>query len=84
LSCRSREARSRFEPELIVYVTGSDPYAGDPLGSLQVSKRALRVRDRRVAELARELSCRLVALPAGGYSPESPSITATGFAAMAG
>jgi len=51
---------------------------------LQVSKRALRVRDRRVAELERELSCPLVALPAGGYSPESPSITATGFAAMAG
>jgi len=79
-----RQARARFQLELIVYVAGSDPYAEDPLGTLRVSKGALLVRDRRVAEFARELGCPLVALPAGGYSAESPAITAAGFAAMAG
>jgi acetoin utilization deacetylase AcuC-like enzyme len=78
-----REARARFAPELIAYVAGSDPYTADPLGTLQVSRAGLLARDRRVAALARELGCPLVALPAGGYSPESAAITAAGFAAMA-
>lgn len=76
-------ARARFTPELIVYVAGSDPYIDDPLGSLQISRAALLARDRCVATLASELRCPLVALPAGGYSPASPEITAAGFAAMA-
>ena len=40
-------------------------------------------RDRRVAELARTRDAGLVVLPAGGYSLESPSIAAAGFAAIA-
>ena len=31
--------RRRFEPEIIVYVAGSDPYKGDPLGSLELRIR---------------------------------------------
>ena len=77
-----RQARAQFAPELIVYVAGSDPYEGDPLGTLQVSRSALVERDCRVAQLARELGCPVVALPAGGYSADSPAITAAGFAAM--
>jgi acetoin utilization deacetylase AcuC-like enzyme len=68
-------ARRHFTPEMIVYVAGSDPYKGDPLGSLQLTKPGLLARDKRVAQFARELRCPLVVLPAGGYSSESPSIT---------
>jgi len=73
----------RFEPTLIVYVAGSDPFAGDPLGSLQLSREGLLERDRKVANFARSLGCPLVSLPAGGYSDESPSITAAGFVEIA-
>jgi acetoin utilization deacetylase AcuC-like enzyme len=76
-------ARRHFTPQLIVYIAGSDPYTGDPLGSLQLTKRGLLARDKRVARFARDLRCPLVALPAGGYSNESPSITAATFRAIA-
>ncbi len=78
-----RHVRECFEPEILVYVAGSDPYAGDPLGSLQLTRAGLLQRDRRVARFAREIDCPIVVLPAGGYSDESPAITAAGFAAIA-
>ncbi len=76
-------ARARFEPHTIIYVAGSDPYAGDPLGTLNVTATGMLERDRRVALLARDLHCPLVVLPAGGYSADSPRITAAGFKAIA-
>ncbi len=78
-----RTVESRFSPEVVVYPAGSDPYQGDPLGSLQLSAEAMAERDQRVARFAVRLGCALVALPAGGYSPESPEITAAGFAKIA-
>jgi acetoin utilization deacetylase AcuC-like enzyme len=76
-------ARRHFEPEMIVYVAGSDPYERDPLGSLRITREGLLERDRRVARFAVERKCPLVALPAGGYTPESPSLHAAGFAEIA-
>lgn len=58
-----------FEPDVVVYVAGSDPYEGDPLGTLTLSLAGL--------------GAGLVALPAGGYTDKSPVINAAGFAAMA-
>jgi len=77
-----RHARRHFTPEMIVYVAGSDPYKDDPLGSLQLTKPGLLARDQRVARFALEQRCPLVALPAGGYSNDSPSITAATFRAL--
>ncbi len=77
-----QHARCHFAPEMIVYVAGSDPYKDDPLGSLQLTKPGLLTRDQRVARFAREQRCPLVALPAGGYSHDSPSITAATFHAL--
>lgn len=74
--------RRRFDPEVIAYVAGTDPYVADQLGSLRVGESGLRARDRRVAELARKAGAALVALPAGGYTPESPRLSAAGFAAL--
>ncbi len=78
-----RTVESRFSPEVLVYLAGSDPYRADPLGSLLLSAEAMAERDLRVARSAVRLGCALVALPAGGYSPESPEITAAGFAKIA-
>lgn len=49
--------------------------AGDTEGLLE--------RDRRVASFAASRRCGLVVLPAGGYTNESPAITAAGLAAIA-
>jgi acetoin utilization deacetylase AcuC-like enzyme len=78
-----QHARRQFTPEMVVYVAGSDPYKDDPLGSLQLTKPGLLARDQKVARFAREQRCPLVALPAGGYSTDSPSITAATFRALA-
>lgn len=72
-----------FQPELIVYVAGTDPYQEDSLGSLAVTEAGLLERDQTVAQYARDLGCPLVVLPAGGYSPRSPVIAAAGFRAIA-
>jgi acetoin utilization deacetylase AcuC-like enzyme len=74
---------ARFHAEIVVYVAGSDPYEDDPLGNLQLSAETIAARDKRVARFAAWHQCSLVALPAGGYSPESPEITAAGFAEIA-
>jgi acetoin utilization deacetylase AcuC-like enzyme len=74
---------ARFRPEIVVYVAGSDPYEADPLGTLQLSAGAIAARDKRVARFAARHPCSLVALPAGGYSPASPEITAAGFTEIA-
>lgn len=83
LDAALRRVGERFAPEIIVYVAGSDPYEGDPLGTLQISSEAMAERDRRVARFAAKRGCGLVALTAGGYSAESPRLTARGFAAIA-
>jgi acetoin utilization deacetylase AcuC-like enzyme len=64
-------------------VAGSDPYVEDPLGSLRITPAGLVERDRRVARFAARHGCGLVVLPAGGYSGESPLLTAAGLAAIA-
>ena len=72
-----------FAPEIVVYVAGTDPFEGDAIGSFRVTRAGLVERDRMVARFARRVGASLVALPAGGYSSESPAIAAAGFAAMA-
>ena len=74
---------ARFDPEIVVYVAGTDPYRGDAIGDFNVSADALAERDRRVARFTLDHGAGLVVLPAGGYSAESPSISAAGYAAMA-
>jgi len=73
----------RFRPDIVVYVAGVDPFVGDPLSSLRVSKDGLRRRDEHIARFARSLGAGLVVLPAGGYTADSPGLSAAGMAAIA-
>ena len=57
-------------PELIVYVAGADPFAGDRLGGLRLSKEGLRQRDALVIAAARRGGAALVTVLAGGYAME--------------
>jgi acetoin utilization deacetylase AcuC-like enzyme len=68
------EALARAQADLAIYLAGADPYAGDRLGRLALSKAGLVERDRLVLE-----QCRLAGLPvaivmAGGYA-EPPTET---------
>jgi acetoin utilization deacetylase AcuC-like enzyme len=57
-----------FRPEMIFYVGGADPYCEDQLGGLDLSKKGLQVRDRRVFEEARKRGIPVVTTLAGGYA----------------
>lgn len=68
------QALAESTPDAVIYLAGADPYEGDALGYLSLSKAGLRERDRRV--LAR---CRAAGLPVaitmgGGYAPNVTDI----------
>jgi acetoin utilization deacetylase AcuC-like enzyme len=67
-------SQQRFEPELICYVAGADPFAEDQLGGLALSIEGLKQRDLRVFRYAREHGVPIMTTLAGGYASK-PSDT---------
>ncbi len=61
------QALERAQADLAIYLAGADPYAGDRLGRLAVTKRGLAERDRLVFEACRSASLPLTVVMAGGY-----------------
>ncbi|MFC5302728.1 histone deacetylase [Azospira restricta] len=59
-------ARSR--PELVIYLAGADPYAGDRLGRLALSFAGLAERDERVLAACRDRGTPVALAMAGGYA----------------
>jgi acetoin utilization deacetylase AcuC-like enzyme len=57
-------------PELVVYVAGADPFAGDALGGLRLTKHGLVERDRLVFGAARAAGVPIVTVLAGGYAAD--------------
>ncbi len=57
-----------FQPDLVFYLAGADPYEKDQLGSLRLTLEGLRERDRIVIEEARKLHLPVAVLFAGGYA----------------
>jgi len=55
-------------PDLVFYLAGADPYAGDRFGRLGVSIDGLRQRDRRVFAACRRRGLPVVVTLAGGYA----------------
>lgn len=55
---------------LAIYLAGADPFVGDKLGRLSVSKKGLAERDRLVLEACRGRGIPVVATMAGGYAPD--------------
>lgn len=55
-------------PDLVFYLAGADPYAGDRLGGLSLTKEGLRERDRRVLAGARAAGVPVAIVLAGGYA----------------
>jgi acetoin utilization deacetylase AcuC-like enzyme len=52
----------------MVYLAGADPYEGDRLGDLKLTKAGLAARDRLVIDAARAAGVPLATVLAGGYA----------------
>jgi acetoin utilization deacetylase AcuC-like enzyme len=61
------ELERRFEPGLVLYLAGADPFEGDRLGRLSLSFDGLEARDRRVFDWAWQRRIPLAFAMAGGY-----------------
>jgi len=63
-----RAALSMFQPQLVMYVAGADPYGEDQLGGLSLTFDGLRERDRLVIWTARSHKIPVAIVLAGGYA----------------
>jgi acetoin utilization deacetylase AcuC-like enzyme len=63
-----QKSLDRFQPEILFYVGGADPYCEDQLGGLSLTKAGLKLRDRSVFEEARRGGIPVVTTLAGGYA----------------
>ncbi len=57
-----------FEPDVVLYLAGADPYREDRLGGLSLSREGLRERDRTVLQGCRARGIPVAATLAGGYA----------------
>lgn len=58
------------KPEIVFYLAGADPYAGDKLGRLAVSIAGLQERDRMVLQECYQREIPIVTVMSGGYAEE--------------
>jgi len=54
--------------DLVIYLAGADPFAGDTLGRLSLSKAGLAERDRLVFSLCQQAGLPVAVVMAGGYA----------------
>jgi acetoin utilization deacetylase AcuC-like enzyme len=62
------EALDRSEADFAIFLAGADPFEGDRLGRLSVTKEGLAERDRLVLESCRERGLPVAVTMAGGYA----------------
>ncbi len=58
----------QFEPDLICYIAGADPYREDQLGGLSLSMEGLKKRDELVFRIAKTRGIPIMVTFAGGYA----------------
>ncbi len=63
-------ARQFGTPDLVCYLAGADPWEGDALGRLNLTKAGLLARDELVLDRAIRLTSAVVVTLAGGYPPD--------------
>ena len=61
-------ALSASQPDLAIYLAGADPFEGDRLGRLAITKKGLAARDRLVFELCQSAGVAVAIGMAGGYA----------------
>lgn len=68
LSIALARALDAARPDLAIYLAGADPYHGDRLGRLALSKDGLAARDARVYDALRARGVPVAVAMAGGYA----------------
>jgi acetoin utilization deacetylase AcuC-like enzyme len=63
-----QKALDEFRPDILFYVGGADPFCEDQLGGLDLTKKGLMERDRRVFQEARQRGIPVATTLAGGYA----------------
>jgi acetoin utilization deacetylase AcuC-like enzyme len=63
-----RASLAMFQPELVIYVAGADPYREDQLGGLSLTFEGLQERDRVVMRTALSQRIPVAVVLAGGYA----------------
>src|SRR5438105_8798183 len=58
----------QFEPDLLCYIAGADPYREDQLGGLSLTMEGLKRRDEFVFRVARARDIPVMVTFAGGYA----------------
>lgn len=74
LSCLVADLASiedRFDPDLVCYVAGVDPYVHDQLGGLSLTPEGLAARDRFVLSRYLNRGVPVAIFTAGGYAPSA-------------
>jgi acetoin utilization deacetylase AcuC-like enzyme len=61
-------ALRQFEPELLCYIAGADPYREDQLGGLSLTMEGLKRRDELVFRVAKARGIPVMVTYAGGYA----------------
>ncbi len=61
-------ALSAAQPDLAIYLAGADPFEGDRLGRLSLSKPGLARRDEMVFSMCRDMGLPVATVMAGGYA----------------
>lgn len=69
------EAISSCNPDLIIYIAGTDVFDGDLAGGMKISLNAIIQRDEYVFYLAEKFNKPILMLLAGGYSNQSAEIS---------
>jgi acetoin utilization deacetylase AcuC-like enzyme len=64
------EALQRSQAQLAIYVSGADPFSGDRLGRLALSKAGLACRDEMVLSACKRAGLPVAVTMAGGYAKE--------------
>lgn len=68
------DAMARARADAAIYLAGADPYVGDRLGFLRLSKAGLRQRDRHVLDACRDAALPVAVVMAGGYAEDVEDI----------
>jgi acetoin utilization deacetylase AcuC-like enzyme len=73
---------TRFIPDLVIYLAGADPYTGDRLGRLALTKDGLLARDRLVFEQYLSQGVPIAVAASGGYARDVREIVEIHFATL--
>ena len=65
---------AEFQPEAMIFLAGADPYEGDRLGRLKLTKAGLQARDCFVMTTARDAAIPITVTMAGGYAHDVTDI----------